>query len=166
MILYIAFIRRSSGWRWMHLSWPWKNMELRFVLCRALHNIGVSNFLLRHETRSYGVLLLPKHCQKHIGPIHWVLELLLIQLQFHDHIISPKLNKIQKNSSISSGDCPLSVYKLQGTVKLNLDRCGHSNVWRKDFLKVIFCWNKNVLNRWLVIGNGFNIEIEFKRNKE
>ena len=49
----IAFIRKSSGWRWMHLSWPWKNMELRYALCRALHNIGVSNFLLRHEIRSF-----------------------------------------------------------------------------------------------------------------
>ena len=53
MVLYIAFIRKSSGWRWMHLSWPWKNMELRYALCRALHNIGVSNFLLRHEIRSF-----------------------------------------------------------------------------------------------------------------
>ena len=52
------------------------------------------------------------------------------------------------------------------TPELKSDSCGHSNVWRKDFLKVIFCWNKNVLNRWLVIGNRFNLEIEFRRNKE
>ena len=75
------------------------------MLCRALHNIGVSNFLLRHETRSYGVLLLPKHCQKHIGPMEG------------------NLDKIQKLSSFSSGDRPLLAYKLPCTVELNSDRC-------------------------------------------